>query len=351
MAFKLGTAVGFLGSLILSSQALAQNQESFKVMTYNVENLFDSKHDEGKDDYTYLPLEAKQSPEIQKICAAIQDGGWRNECFNLDWNDDVINKKMANIAQVILHENGGIGADVVVLPEVENAAILERLRSEFLASAGYEHAILLEGQDERGIDVGIISRFPLEGKPVIHQVPHRDSNAAKTRGILEAQFKLPSGKTATVLGVHFPSPHNPKEQRVTSLNYLNDLAKQVKKTSDVVIAAGDFNITRDEQDLLRGVQKDWQISHFVGCNSCQGTNYFKKGNSWSFLDVIMVYKGSNPAEDESNLNWGFDQDSIRVANDLDIQKTRQGYPDAFDVKTSEGVSDHFPMAADIQFAP
>lgn len=350
MAFKLGTAVGFLGAVILSTQAFAQPQESFKVMTYNVENLFDSKHDEGKEDYTYLSLEAKQAPEVQKFCATIQDRNWRDECFNLDWNEDVVDKKMANIAQVILHQNEGSGVDIVILPEVENLETLERLRSEFLASAGYAHAILLEGQDERGIDVGIISRFPLASKPVIHQVPHKDQDAAKTRGILEAQFTLPSGKTATVLGVHFPSPHNPKDQRVTSMNFLNNLAKELKKTSDVVIAAGDFNITRDEQDLLRKVEKDWQISHFVGCGSCEGTNYFKKGNSWSFLDVIMVYKGSQSAEDESSLNWGFDKQSIRVANDLDIQKTRQGYPDAFDVKTSEGVSDHFPMAADIQLA-
>ncbi len=349
MAFKLaaGTAIGLLGGALLSTQVIAQPQESFKVMTYNVENLFDSKHDEGKDDYTYLPLELKQSPEIRKHCEAIKDGGWRNECFNLDWSDDVINKKMAAIAQVILNENGGLGADVVIMPEIENVGILERLRSEFLASAGYAHAILLEGHDERGIDVGIISRFPLEGQPQLHTNPADEA----TRGLLEARFKLPSGKVATVFGVHFPSPHNPTQKRAASLKLLNQLAQKSQKDSDVVIAAGDFNITRDEQELLRGIEKEWQISHFVGCRSCEGTNYFKKGNTWSFLDVIMVYKGGHTSEDSNSLQWGFDTGSIRVANDLDIQKTNQGYPDGFDTKTMEGVSDHFPLAASIQFAP
>ena len=37
-------------------------------MTYNVENLFDTKHDEGKDDYTFLPLSFKRtSEEVKKI--------------------------------------------------------------------------------------------------------------------------------------------------------------------------------------------------------------------------------------------------------------------------------------------
>lgn len=347
MAFNLGKAMGLLGAVALSTQGFAQPEASFKVMTYNVENLFDSKHDEGKEDYTYLPREVKQqSPEIQKFCEAIRDGGWRSECFNLDWNDDVINKKMANIAQVILHDNDGNGADVVVLPEVENLEILERLRSDYLAHAGYTHAVLLEGPDERGIDVGIISRFPLNGAPAIHANPADKT----TRGILEARFTLPNGKVATVLGVHFPSPHNPKAQRATSLKFLNELAKDAQRNADVVVAAGDFNITRDEQDLLRGVEKLWDVSHFVGCKSCSGTNYFKKGNTWSFLDVIMVFKGEK-MEDESNNEWQFEPTSIRIVNDLDFQKTRQGYPDAFDVETASGVSDHFPIAADIQLAP
>ena len=29
--------------------------ERIKVMTFNVENLFDTMHDEGKNDYEYLP--------------------------------------------------------------------------------------------------------------------------------------------------------------------------------------------------------------------------------------------------------------------------------------------------------
>ena len=41
------------------------------LMTYNVENLFDTVHDEGKDDYAYLPLSVKQAhPEYLATCPA-----------------------------------------------------------------------------------------------------------------------------------------------------------------------------------------------------------------------------------------------------------------------------------------
>ena len=57
--------------------------------------------------------------------------------------------------------NDGRGADIIALQEVENVAILERLRTEYLADSGYLPAILIEGQDIRGIDVAFLSRLPL----------------------------------------------------------------------------------------------------------------------------------------------------------------------------------------------
>ncbi|MCO4755188.1 MAG: hypothetical protein KC478_11955, partial [Bacteriovoracaceae bacterium] len=55
-----------LMSLILSYGAFAK---TVTLMSYNVQNLFDTTHDAGKDDYTYLPYKLKsQSPEIQNHC-------------------------------------------------------------------------------------------------------------------------------------------------------------------------------------------------------------------------------------------------------------------------------------------
>ena len=41
---------------LYSPKKLFAYKRSFSVMTYNLENLFDTIHDEGKEDYTFLPL-------------------------------------------------------------------------------------------------------------------------------------------------------------------------------------------------------------------------------------------------------------------------------------------------------
>ena len=49
--------------LILASFSSTVFAESFTVMTYNVENLFNTTHDEGKDDWAYLPKASKGKGE------------------------------------------------------------------------------------------------------------------------------------------------------------------------------------------------------------------------------------------------------------------------------------------------
>ena len=67
---------------------------------YNLENLFDTQHDEGKNDYQFLP-----------------DGSYK-------WNELKYEHKLRNMAQV-LSEMGtdvlpGIGCAIIAVSEVEN---------------------------------------------------------------------------------------------------------------------------------------------------------------------------------------------------------------------------------------
>src|SRR5690606_1342504 len=132
------------------------------IMNYNVENLFDTLHDKGKLDYTYLPKKVKDSsPEVQKYCKSQTVHAWKEECFKLDWSEEVVEAKMTNIARVIKASNNGKGPDILVLEEVENKSILKQLVDKKLSSLGYKYISLIEGPDSRGIDVGMISRFPI----------------------------------------------------------------------------------------------------------------------------------------------------------------------------------------------
>ena len=49
----------YIHTLILTTSLMCsvftQGQSTFSIMSYNIENAFDTIHDEGKNDYDYLP--------------------------------------------------------------------------------------------------------------------------------------------------------------------------------------------------------------------------------------------------------------------------------------------------------
>ena len=76
---------GFI-HLILPTFAANAYNKVFSVMTYNLENLFDTHHDQGKNDYSFLPLYRKRNdPKIMNHCRSIPVPVFRSQCFNLDW--------------------------------------------------------------------------------------------------------------------------------------------------------------------------------------------------------------------------------------------------------------------------
>lgn len=329
----------------------AHGQERVSIMTYNVENLFDTVHDEGKDDHTYLPLREKNRPEVRAACAKITNSFYRQECFETDWNEDVLNEKLHRIADVIQQVNGGRGPDIQILVEVENKNVLEMLRTQHLSRSGYKTLVLEEGPDNRGIDPAILSRFESWDEPKLHLIPFKtrtpedEARANTTRGILEARLLLPDGQKLSVFALHFPSQSNPTYLRKQAIEYLNTLMKQLPP--DVLaIAGGDFNVTSAE-DKSYGYYKrilsgPWLVSHLVGCQQCQGSHYYHPNRDWSFLDVLAFAKSTN-FDKANKTQWQLDPLSIRTPNQSRYQNNRHGSPERFNAKSSIGVSDHWPV--------
>lgn len=315
------------------------------IMTFNVENLFDSADDPGKDDLTYLPSKSKNTPQHVAACEAIEVERWRNDCLYLDWTDEVIAAKLAAIAGAIRQVKGG--ADIIAFQEVENIAILERLRTGYLADLGYRPAILIEGQDTRGIDVAFLTKLPVVGKAVLHALTFEDfpDREGDTRGVLQATFELPDGGLLTGFAVHFPAPFHPTDMRITAYRHLSAL-RDALPDDHHVFAAGDFNTTRSEVDQTgifeRVVRPHWTIAHEAalepGCVRCDGTQHYARDDSWSFLDMILW----SPARGE-NTTWRIRANSVRVLNDYPEQLQDDGTPRRFDALARRGVSDHWPL--------
>ena len=313
------------------------------VMTFNVQNLFDNDDDAGKDDKAYLPIEAKQGRDHIDACNEIEVASWRDECLNLDWSLVAIEHKLTVLADTIRQVEGGRGADIIALQEVENVMILERLRTGHLAELGYEPAILVEGSDLRGIDVAFLSKFPLARPPVLHPLqlagfPHREGD---TRGVLQADFLLPNGAVMTGFSVHFPAPFHPTEMRIAAYTHLTELL-QALPDSQHAFAAGDFNTTSIEDNdrhLLDDYARPyWTLAHDIGCETCKGTHYYARCDNWSFLDMILFSPNRG-----KKTTWQIRANSVRIANRHAQQTTEDGTPLRFDPVRRLGVSDHWPL--------
>jgi len=322
--------------------------ESVTVMSFNVQNLFDNIDDPGKDDKAYLPLAAKQTEAHIAACNEIEVDSWRDECLNLDWSDAAIDHKLDVLAATIRQTNGGSGADIIAMQEVENASILDRLRTERLADLGYQPAILVEGTDVRGIDVAILSKLPLANKPQLHplKLPDFPEREGDTRGVLQATFLLPDDSLLTAFAVHFPAPFHPTEMRVAAYEHLAVLLDALPDDHHA-FAAGDFNTTSKE-DAREGLldtyaRPHWTLAHDVGCGNCDGSYFYRGDSSWSFLDMIFFAPGRG-----TKTTAQIRGDSVRIANGYPPQVSEEGTPERFRSDSGTGVSDHWPMIATIE---
>lgn len=326
--------------------------DSITIMTYNVENLFDTEDDEGKKDESYLPL-AKKTESVRARCRLDNKAEYRlKECLDNDWSEAKLDLKLKRLTDVITKVRNGRGPDVLLLQEVENLNVLEIWRKKYLSQLGYKPAILIEGPDERGIDTGILTRLDIEGSK-LHKLSFtandklKTSEISETRGILEATLKLPDASLMTVMAVHLPSQSNPAEMRRQAIEQIYKIKESLPKDR-LVVVGGDFNISSDE-DVDKGfirttLKEKWNVSHIVGCKECRGTYYYRRNDSWSFFDLLLTSPNMMPG---GTGTWKIVPESIRIENTSLYQNNRFGNPGRFDSDRKDGVSDHWPLALEI----
>ncbi len=314
--------------LLIPSVSFAR---SLKLMTYNVANLYDTRHDIGTEDWTYLPLDLKQKiPNIQEICNRNTSSSRIKECLTLDWNDRIFTKKLINISRVIKATN----PDILVLQEIENKNVLNKLATKGLKGLGYRFQVLIEGDDSRGIDVAILSRFPFI-KAYHHSIIHQGEKL-NTRGILEAHFNVMNQDIA-VFANHWPSQNNPTEERISSARTLENITRRLR--ADLIVALGDFNtLDTDSPNPYLEMPSFFDLekpARQINPNLMPGTRF--KNNLWSSIDRIYVHQRSALKP----LIASFEI----VARSFML---RDGLPLGFDVMTGEGFSDHLPVSIEFQ---
>jgi endonuclease/exonuclease/phosphatase family metal-dependent hydrolase len=152
-----------------------------------------------------------------------------------------------------------VGADIVGVIEAESRFALKRFADAGVVKEGrprYPHVMVVDGNDERGIDVGVLGAA---GFPVVAQRSHVDDvdhvGRVFSRDCAEYHFATPTGARVAVLVNHFKSKgyggkvasdaiRHRQATRVASI-YRGLLAEGVEH----VAVVGDLNDTPDSQPL------------------------------------------------------------------------------------------------------
>ena len=144
-------------------------QQTFTIMSYNIENAFDTIHDEGKNDYEYC------------------DGGERK------WSQYRLFQKLKSVGKVIAAADEKRPVDLIGLCEVENDTVMQCLTQRTsLSSLGYRY-IMTNSLDERGIDVALLYS-PFTFHPIETESIRPKTKKDKTRDILHVAGTIAGGR-------------------------------------------------------------------------------------------------------------------------------------------------------------
>ena len=291
--------------------------QRFRVATWNIENAFDTVHDEGKDDHEFLPHAERR------------------------WHSGRYWRKLRGITQTLAAME--LPA-LVGFQEVENDTVLRDLtRRTALWSARYKY-VITDSPDERGVDVALLYNpkvFSLLSWHAV-RIPSQEHGLRPTRDILVANGMV--GKdTLYVCVVHLPSRRNndatTRQNRTLAVHTLCNILDSLKGRK--VMIMGDFNaepgdeiFTSMSQRLVTLMPTDRKT-----LNDKRGTYYFR--GIWGYLDHILaspeLHRHSLGKATECRFPW--------------LLRTKKQIPHRTYGGTSYlgGLSDHLPLTAEFSF--
>ena len=262
---------------------------------YNLENLFDTCHDEGHNDYEYLP-----------------EG--RNK-----WSGMKYTNKLRNMARVLAEMGTDrlpmVGCAAIGVSEVENAKCLTDLCDQEPLKARNFQFCHIEGPDQRGVDCGLLYNPALFSVRDVKLVPYiYDKQEDIDRGRATRGFLVVSGTLAdehvTIIVNHLPS------RGATS--YYRELGgRQIRVVKDSLLRddpnvklfiMGDMNddprdpsmsealgARRDMKDVEDGglYNPFWKIHD-------SGTGTLMYNGAWNLFDQIILSKNLLNINNEKN---------------------------------------------------
>ena len=273
-----------LMSLLVSGVCMSKTQKRsmvYGVGFYNLENLFDTCHDAGKNDYEFLPSGSYQ------------------------WTSLKYTHKLRNLARV-LSEMGTdrlpeTGCAAIGVAEVENAKCLTDLCHQAPLKARNIQFVHIEGPDQRGVDCALLYNPALftvrdvKLVPYIYKLPEDSMRA--TRGFLIVSGTM-ADEHVTIVVNHLPS-------RGATSYYREEGGSQLKVVKDSLLRddpqvklliMGDMNDDPQDPSMAKCLGAKREISE-VGDGDLYNPwwNELAAGNgtlqfqgAWNLFDQIIL---------------------------------------------------------------
>ncbi|WP_197705816.1 endonuclease/exonuclease/phosphatase family protein [Filimonas lacunae] len=310
------------------------------VAFYNLENLFDTVHAKGKNDFDFLPTGVKK------------------------YTPAVYFDKLKNLSTVLRDIGTDVspdGAAIIGVSEVENRNVLEDLvKQEAIAGRGYkiEH---YESPDFRGIDVGLLynpkyftveTSFPV---PVVLPGSPNDTTPHTTRDILVVKGKL-DGEYCYVMVNHWPSRLGgvgAADNRSLAAGIVRRVIDSITRLDAKanIIVMGDLNDSPDNVSVTKvlkaggkmdKLKEDMLFNPWADFYN-RGIGTLAYQDAWALFDQIIL--SQSWLDKTMPKHFRFYKANIFKRDDM-VQTTGRykGYPKRtydFDNYMS-GFSDHFP---------
>lgn len=173
-------------------------------------------------------------------------------CLRQAGRSNVTWEATRNTARVVKE----VSPDVLVCVEVEDRPTMQRFHDQVLL--GHEHAftynVLVDGNDSRGIDVGLFSNYPISAVRTHVDERDEDGSALFSRDCPRFDVRLPSGRLLIVLGNHFKSRgygafSETSAKRLRQARRVQQIAMEALRDSPYVAVAGDLNDEPDSEPI------------------------------------------------------------------------------------------------------
>lgn len=207
-------------------------------------------------------------------------------------SDNVTWEATYNTGRVIAE----VDAHIQICVEVEDRPTLLRFNEQVLAAKfdkAFPHVMVIDGNDDRGIDVGIMSRYPI--RSITSHVDDLNPNGQRTfsRDCPEYLIELPSGQTILIMPNHFKSKRGGntpamQERRKAQADRAHVIAKGGLARTPFVLIAGDLNDT-PQSPLFASLWQDGFVD--VGDHPSYPTDRpgtFETGTAANKIDYLIM---------------------------------------------------------------